>query len=183
MSPRILVILAHPNLAQSQINRAMAEAVADLPQVTVHKLYETYPDGRIDAAREQALLQAHDIVVFQHPLYWYSAPALLREWQDKVLAYGFAYGPGGDAVVGKRLFSAISTGGSEGSYQAGGSNNFAVGEFLRPAQQLASFTRMVHLPAFVFHDALHTTPAAIAAHAQSWREHLQALAQPEAKAA
>src|SRR3569623_864064 len=94
---RILVILAHTNLVQSRINKAMADAVSDLPGVTVHDLYAAYPDGRIDVAREQALLDAHDIVVFQHPLFWYSSPALLKEWQDKVITYGYAYGPGGDA--------------------------------------------------------------------------------------
>lgn len=177
-TPRILVILAHPNLAQSRINKAMADAVGDLPGVTVHDLYAAYPDGRIDVAREQSLLDAHDIVVFQHPLFWYSSPALLKEWQDKVITYGYAYGPGGDALVGKTFFSAVSSGGPREAYQAGGHNNFSIGELLRPFQQMADFVRMKFAPAFVFNGALSTTDEAVARHAADWRQHLQRLASP-----
>lgn len=34
------------------------------------------------------------MIVFQHPLYTYSCPALLKEWLDRVLSRGFASGPG-----------------------------------------------------------------------------------------
>lgn len=174
---RILVVLAHPDLAASRVNRAMVEAVRDLPGVTVHDLYAAYPDGRIDVAREQALAQAHDVIVFQHPVYWYSAPALLKEWQDRVLAYGWAYGSGGDALVGKTFFSAVSTGGPREAYQAGGHNNFALGELLRPFQQMANFVRMTFVPPFVFNGALTADDDAIAQHARLWRAHLQTLLQ------
>lgn len=175
---RILVVLAHPDLAQSRINRAMVEAVRDLPGVTLHDLYAAYPDGRVDVAREQALAAAHDVIVFQHPLYWYSAPGLLKEWQDRVLSWGWAYGPGGDALAGKIFFSAISTGGPREAYQAGGHNNFGIGELLRPFQQMAAFVRMRFAAPFVFHGALTADDAAIAAHAAQWRAHVQALLAP-----
>lgn len=179
---RILVVLAHPDLSASRVNRAMVEAVRDLPGVTVHDLYAAYPDGRIDAVREQKLAEAHDVIVFQHPLYWYSAPALLKEWQDRVLAYGWAYGSGGDALVGKTFFSAVSTGGPRDAYQAGGHNNFALGELLRPFQQMANFVRMSFVPPFVFNGALTADDAAIRQHAGQWKAHLQTLVQGEAVA-
>ena len=172
---RILVVLAHPNLAQSRVNRAMVDAVRDLPGVTIHDLYAAYPDGRIDVEREQALANAHNVIVFQHPLYWYSAPGLLKEWQDRVLSWGWAYGPGGDALVGKTFFSAVSTGGPREAYQAGGHNNFAIGELLRPFQQMAAFVRMKFAAPFVFHGALTADEAAITAHARQWRGHIESL--------
>ena len=60
--------------------------------VRLHDLYEAYPDFLIDVEAEQALLLEHDVIVFQHPVYWYSSPAILKEWQDLVLEHGFAYG-------------------------------------------------------------------------------------------
>lgn len=50
---KTLVILAHPNLAQSTVNRAWANALAQQPErYTVHELYRRYPGGRIDVAAE-----------------------------------------------------------------------------------------------------------------------------------
>ena len=89
--PKILVLFAHPYPHMSRVNRAMAEAVRDLPHVTVRDLYEIYPDFYIDVKREQALLTTHDVIVMQHPVYWYSCPSLLKEWMDSVLEYGWAY--------------------------------------------------------------------------------------------
>jgi len=46
------------------------------------------------------------MIVFHHPFYWYSSPAILKEWQDLVLEYGFAYGHEGTALRGKKSLSA-----------------------------------------------------------------------------
>ncbi len=67
---RVLVLLAHPVLERSRVNRRLLEAVRDLDAVTVHDLYEVYPTLAIDVRREQRLLVEHDVVVFQHPFYW-----------------------------------------------------------------------------------------------------------------
>ena len=50
--------------------------------VTFVDLYAEYPRFEIDVDREQARLLAHDVIVFQNPLFWYSTPAILKEWQD-----------------------------------------------------------------------------------------------------
>ncbi len=98
---RVLILFAHPALEKSRVNRRLAEAVQSLPGVTFNDLYQHYPDLDIDVEREQQLLVAHDVVVMQHPFYWYSSPAIIKEWQDLVLEFGFAYGPGGTALEGK----------------------------------------------------------------------------------
>ena len=76
---RVLVLFAHPALEKSRVNRHLLRAIEGLPDVTVHDLYEEYPDFQIDAEREQELLRTHDVIVLQHPFYWYSAPALVKE--------------------------------------------------------------------------------------------------------
>lgn len=148
---RILILFAHPALQRSSVNARLVRAVRDLPGVTVNDLYERYPDFMIDVPAEQALLEEHDIIVFQHPFYWYSSPAMLKEWQDLVLEYGFAYGEGGTALRGKLGFSAISAGGSRNAYRRGGHNHFEIAELLTPFEQTFRLCHMEYLPPFVIH--------------------------------
>lgn len=154
---KILILLAHPSFHKSVINKALIENVRSLSNVTVHELYEEYPDFFIDIKVEQELLLAHDIIVWQHPLYWYSAPALLKEWMDLVLQHGFAYGRDGRQLEGKWLMSVVSTGGRKEVYCRGGSNRFTLNEFLAPFNQSAALCRMLYLPPFVTHG-VHTMP-------------------------
>ncbi|WP_322752555.1 NAD(P)H-dependent oxidoreductase [Frankia sp. Cas3] len=106
---KTLVLLAHPNLSNSRVNAALADVARQEEHVTVHDLYAAYPDFRIDVAREQRLLLAHDSVTLQFPFQWYSTPSLLKLWLDEVLTYGWAFGEGGTALHGKTLRFAIST--------------------------------------------------------------------------
>ena len=131
----------------------MAEAIDGLDGVTLIDLYAEYPDFQIDIDREQAQLLAHDVVVFQHPLYWYSTPAILKEWQDLVLEHGFAYGTEGTALQGKIFFSALTAGGLEAAYCAAGYNHFTIRELLHPIEQSAMLCGMTYLPPFALFGA------------------------------
>lgn len=146
---RILVLFAHPAFERSRVNRALIDAAARVEGVTIHDLYEEYPDFSIDARREQAMLEAHDVIVWQHPFYWYSAPALLKEWLDVVLEHGFAFGAEGRALEGKWALQAVTTGGGEDTYRRAGSNRYTVRELLAPFEQSARLCRMRYLPPFV----------------------------------
>ncbi len=79
---RILVLFAHPSLERSEVNRPLAQATSRIEGVALVDLYAEYPDLAIDMDREQMRLRRHDVVVFMHPLYWYSTPSILKEWQD-----------------------------------------------------------------------------------------------------
>lgn len=116
------------------MHRQLVRAVRELPGVTFHDLYEAYPDFDIDIAREQALLAAHDVVVLQHPFYWYSVPPLVKQWFDLVLQHGWAYGSAGTALRGKVLQSVVSTGGRDESYGAGSFNHYSLHTFLAPVE-------------------------------------------------
>ena len=114
-----LVTVVHPRFRSSRVNAALAAAAERTRDVTVRYLYDLYPDGRIDVAAEQAALTAVDRIVLQFPMYWYSSPALLKQWQDDVLTHGWAYGSTGRALAGKELLVAVSTGADD--YGRGGS--------------------------------------------------------------
>lgn len=154
MAGKVLVLLAHPVLERSRVNRRLAEAAAGLEGVTVHDLYETYPTLVIDAKREQALLASHQTLVLQHPFYWYSSPALLKEWQDIVLEHGWAYGKGGTALNEKIMVSAITTGGPAMAYRKDGYNRFTIKELLSPFNQTAHLCGMRYLAPFAIHGSL-----------------------------
>ncbi|HEX6959822.1 MAG TPA: NAD(P)H-dependent oxidoreductase [Ferrovibrio sp.] len=181
--PAILVLFAHPYPHMSRVNRAMVEAVADLPRVTVHDLYETYPDFHVDIKREQAALLAHDVVVMQHPLYWYSCPSLLKEWMDAVLEYGWAYGTGGTALKGKELVQAISTGGPDTAYRAEGYNRHSIVELLRPFELSAQLCGMSYRAPFLFQGVRLKSAADVAAHARRYREWLSSYPHPKSQPA
>ena len=171
----VLILFAHPALQKSRVNRVLIEGVRELPGVTFHDLYEAYPDFDIDVPREQGLLLDHDVIVFQHPFFWYSTPAILKEWQDLVLQHGWAYGSEGKALRGKTFLSAITTGGREVAYQREGHNRFTITELLAPIEQTARLCEMEVLPPFVAHGTLGMKDDEIARHAADWRRIVEAL--------
>ena len=172
---RVLVLFAHPAIERSRVQRSLAQAVRDLPGVTFHDLYEAYPDFDVEVAREQALLAAHDVVVLQHPFYWYSVPPLLKQWVDLVLTHGWAYGAGGTALAGKHLLCAISAGGSEAAYCAEGQNRFSVRQLLAPIEQTARLCGMDFVDPFVVYGTHALDAAAIDAAAATYAARIAAL--------
>ena len=172
---RVLVLFAHPALEKSRVNHILMRGVRDLPGVTVHDLYEEYPEQDIDVVREQELLLEHDVIVFQHPFFWYSTPAILKEWQDLVLQHGWAYGTGGTALHGKKMLNAITTGGREVAYSREGHNRFTMRELLAPIEQTARLCGMEYLAPFVVHGTLGMSPGEAARHAADWRRTVEAL--------
>ena len=172
---RVLLLFAHPDLEKSRVNRRMIREVQGLPGVTFHDLYEAYPDFEVDVRREQALLTRHDLVVMQHPFYWYTVPPLVNQWKIAVLTHGWAYGAGGTALRGKTWLSAITTGGSDAAYQRDGLNRFTIRELLTPLEQAVYLCGMDFLPPFVVHDTLRITPPEIESAALEYRRALEAL--------
>jgi len=147
---KVLVLFAHPVYQTSLLNKSLLEGLSDAEQVTVHDLYECYPNFMIDVTHEQSLLNAHDAIVFQHPLYWYSCPALLKEWMDLVLEHGYAYGSDATALQGKTFMSSITSGGDVGNYT--GERN--IRDLLKPFEYTARLCNMHFLPPFVTYGGL-----------------------------
>tara|TARA_R110002049_G_scaffold193516_3_gene362400 strand:- start:7527 stop:8123 length:597 start_codon:yes stop_codon:yes gene_type:complete len=145
---KILVLFTHPKYEKSIANSLLIDQIKDKKGITVHDLYEEYPDFHIDVEREKNLLNQHDIIIWQHPFYWYSCPPLMKQWIDLVLEFGWAYGPNGNALKGKSCLNVITTGGTREVYCSQGSNSFTITEFLRPFEQTAKLCGMDYLPPF-----------------------------------
>ncbi len=174
--PRILVLVAHPELAQSRFSRALHDAARAAAgrgaPVGVRDLYALYPDYLIDSAAEQAALAGVQLLVWLHPIHWYGMPPLMKLWVDEVFSYGWAYGPGGKALAGRDLWLVTSTGGPESAYHPAGYNRYFFDAFLPPYEQTAVLAGMRFLPPLVLHGAHRADAQAIAAEAATFVDRL-----------
>jgi glutathione-regulated potassium-efflux system ancillary protein KefG len=173
---KILILFAHPAYKRSKINGALLGAIANIPGVTVHDLYASYPDFLIDVAQEQQLCLSHDVIVLQHPFYWYSTPAIIKEWLDLVLEHGWAYGSSGRALAGKIFFQVLTAGGDAEAYSAAGSNRYSLRELTLPLRATANLCHMQWLPPYAVLGVHRGLPAdRLAAHVADYRRTLVAL--------
>lgn len=175
--PRVLVLFAHPALQKSRVHRRLLRGVPDDERVTLHDLYERYPDFHVDVEPEQALLADHDVLVLQHPFYWYSVPPLLKQWIDLVLEHGWAYGSTGTALEGKRALSLVTTGGVESAYRPQGHNRHTVRSFLAPVEQTFRLCRVKVAPPWVIYGTHRLTADDIDGHTREYTALLEWLAE------
>ena len=169
---RTVVLCAHPHIEHSRVTLALAAAGAALPEVEVRDLYALYPDYLIDVAAEQAALADATLLVWLHPVHWYGMTPLLKLWADEVLAFGWAYGPGGTALRGKDLWLVVSTGASAEAYRPDGLNRYFFDAFLPPYEQTAQLVGLRFLPPLVLHGAHRGSDADLKAHVQIFASRL-----------
>jgi glutathione-regulated potassium-efflux system ancillary protein KefG len=174
---KVLILFAHPAMEKSRVQTRLVEHIPQSAEIRFHDLYERYPDFDIDVAYEQRLLLQHDVIIFQHPFYWYSSPAIIKQWIDLVLEHGWAYGPGGHALAGKKMMNAISTGGSKNSYSKSGRNQYSIADFLLPFKQTAQLCEIDYLPPFVIHGTHRLTEIDMDLHALQYEQMLLAFVQ------
>jgi glutathione-regulated potassium-efflux system ancillary protein KefF len=176
----IVVIQAHPYPNHSRANRALGLAIDGLAGVDIRALYDRYPDFSIDVEAEQQALAAATVVVWQHPLYWYTSPALLKLWFEKVLTAGWAYGPGGVALRGKRCLWVVTTGGEGFDYTPSGVHQHVFDAFASVVRQTARFCGMSWLEPLVVHGAHQLEETELQAFGARYRATLMALRAEEA---
>ncbi|WP_316736731.1 NAD(P)H-dependent oxidoreductase [Pedobacter aquatilis] len=137
MKNNVLIISGHPNLNQSFANRAVLNEVEKLaPDFKIRDLGSLYPDFMIDIQAEQDALVEADVIVWQFPVQWFTAPAIFKKWQDDVLVYGFAYGSTGKYLKDKKVILSVTVGGEEHEYATDSTYKHTVEEFMLP--QIAS---------------------------------------------
>ena len=175
--PSVLVLFAHPALERSRIQRALIHRHEHWPpEITFHDLYELYPDFVIDVGLEQDLLLRHEIIVWQHPLYWYSVPPLLKQWIDLTLEHGWAYGSRGVYLRGKTALNVITAGGRADAYCASGHNRYTLQQFLYPLERTAALCGIDFREPYVIYGTHELHGAAIDREAERYRAFLFGLA-------
>ena len=149
---KTLVIVAHPDIAHSTVSRRWVAELRKHPKsFTVHELYQRYPDGSINVAEEQALVDAHQHLVLQFPVYWFNCPPLLKQWIDEVLTHGWAYGRQGKALRNKKVALAVSLGTPAHDYSASGAIGCSVADALRAFELTMKYCGADYQAPFTFH--------------------------------
>jgi putative NADPH-quinone reductase len=157
---KTLVIVIHPNLEnRSIVNKRWFDELKKYPEkFNVHNLYELYPDGNIDVEAEQKLVEAHEKIVFQFPVYWLSSPPLFKKWIDEVLSYGWAYGASSSyKLKGKKIALALTASADEKTYSDKGDFKYTLQEFMRTFEITFDWIKADYKPFFAFFGAPHTT--------------------------
>lgn len=170
---KVLILFAHPLFEKSMVNKTLLDYIPKSDDITIHDLYETYPEFDINVKYEQKLIEAHDIIIWQHPMYWYSCPPILKQWIDLVLEYGWAYGKSGNALRNKILFQVITTGGSKSNYSETGRDRYTIPELLEPFHQTAKVCGMEYLPPFVVHGTHNITQTECETEGELYRKFLE----------
>jgi len=173
---RLIVYYAHPGHKHSHVNRYMARAAARVSDITYVDLYADYPRFDIDVDVEQQRLLDHDVVLLQFPVFWYSTPSIIKEWQDLVLEHGFAYGHGGDKLSGKHMLLAVTGAGPEDAYTHRGYQHFPLRTFLTPLEQTARLCGMHFTAPYVLYGALRAPVEGLTEpHVDGYRRLLEAI--------
>lgn len=150
---KVLILFAHPAFHKSKVNKLMVEGLSEIKGITFHDLYQEYPETDIDVKHEQKLLTEHDVIIFQFPVFWYSTPSILKEWQDLVLEHGWAFGSKGNELKGKLFLCSVTAGGPKSAYQVGSYHNHTINQLLSPLRQTSVLCKMNPLPPFVVHGS------------------------------
>ena len=173
---RLIVYFAHPGHNYSHVNRHMACVAEEVDDINFVDLYRDYPRFDINVDVEQERLLNHDVILFQFPLFWYSTPSILKEWQDIVLEHGFAYGSGGDKLKNKTMMIALTAAGPEDAYTTGGYQHFPLRDFLRPLEQTALLCGMRFSSPYALFSALKApTTGEVTPHVDGYRRLLEAI--------
>ena len=171
-----LIIVAHPNMSASVINKAWKDELEKHSDLfDVHDIYAAYPDWNIDVAKEQQLLKVHDTIVLQFPMYWFNCTPLLKKYLDDVFTHGWAYGTGGDKLKGKKLVLAVSTGSATAEYSREGKIGSTLEEFLKPFIASAAFCGMEYAGLFTQGGCLTITPEEVAKSAVKYVEYVKKI--------
>lgn len=171
---KTLIVIVHPALHESRVNqRWLSELEPYKDQLTLHNLYAQYPDSKLDVAREQQLLDQHDRIILQFPLYWFSSPPLLKQWLDEVLLEGWAFGKGIDRFRQKTISVAVSAGSEEADYQLQGKYKRDIHSVLSPFELTVRYLNAQSREPFVLFDAgSHTSEAIIEESARQYADYV-----------
>jgi NAD(P)H dehydrogenase (quinone) len=131
-----------------------------------------------DVEEEQRKVLAADAVILLFPLWWYSMPAIMKGWIDRVWAFGLAYGYQGagnayrygeGGFAGKRALLAVSVGGPERDYSPRGING-PLEQLLFPITRNTLFyPGMQVLPTFAVYGSVQIDADALVEATAAWR--------------
>lgn len=141
---KILLLSCHPDIQKSFGNKALLNAVKDLEGVTIMDIYKE--EFTVDTYRKA--FDEADILLFQFPFYWGSAPSMLKKWSDEI----FIQLIDNMAGKGKKIMVALTAGAAKSEFCSTGYNLYPVETLVSPYHLQANFSGMGWLPPFAIYD-------------------------------
>ena len=149
---KTLVIVSHPNFEKSLITKALQNTAIAMPGVTVRNLESLYGNNS-----EQAACMDVDRIVFLYPTHWFNLTPMLKAYLNVAWTYGWAFGPGGEALKGKELLVVTSAGASEFTYSDNGIINCTMADVLSPLKASALYIGMKFADPLAFYGVMNAT--------------------------
>jgi glutathione-regulated potassium-efflux system ancillary protein KefG len=159
MSSKIVVLMAHGNMDDSILNKRIKTELKDKENIIYKDLTSLYQDFKIDIKKEQNDLLTAKKIIFQFPMYWYSAPAILKRWVDEVFSYGYSYKIDEDgefqalALKDKEFQMIVTMGAKEDSFV--GKGRLSVKECLNSYSYTAKMLGMKEREPFLVYGAAY----------------------------
>jgi glutathione-regulated potassium-efflux system ancillary protein KefG len=154
---KTLVLVGHPEYDNSQTAAFLRQAQVDLNMVDWQVLQ---PTSSFDTMTEQQRLMKYDRIILQFPMYWYSAPAIMKQYLDEVLTVNFVDLRRDGCLKGKELGIVVTLGDPLKDYQSGGREDVSLSELLKPYQSIAHKAGMRFLSSFPIAQFAYMTPQA-----------------------
>lgn len=171
---KTLVIVSHPYPEQSQAVKALQQAAEQIAGVEVRNLESMYGKDieAFDVAAEQRACEAADRIVCLFPIHWFNLTPMLKAYMNKVWAYGWAFGPNGNALNGKEMVVVVTAGASEYTYSAEGIIRSTVEEVLTPMKASAYYIGMQYGKPLAFFEAMGLDESKLVAFQRSFVERI-----------
>ncbi|KAI3377287.1 hypothetical protein L3Q82_008488 [Scortum barcoo] len=138
-------------------------------------------EGRLsdDIVAEQRKVEEADLIIFQFPLYWFSVPAIMKGWIDRVLTQGFAFSLktmyNNGVFKDKKAMLSFTTGAIQTMFRPDGING-DINVTLWPLQNgILHFCGFQVLAPQIFWSPAHCPPAVRTAMLDGWRARLKGL--------
>ncbi|EHR37252.1 NAD(P)H-dependent oxidoreductase [Facklamia languida] len=153
---KTIIYLAHDDLASSSSQQFLVASGRHLTEATYVDLGAQWQaDPTFDRSEELDRLAQYDRVIFQFPLYWYQAPAVLKVWIDQVLDQGTGLG----FIAGKELGLVVIAGAPARNYQLAGREGVTVSDLLSPYYALSRYLGMRFLEPFTIFQFAYLSEA------------------------
>ncbi|TCP92175.1 glutathione-regulated potassium-efflux system ancillary protein KefF [Cricetibacter osteomyelitidis] len=143
---KTLLVVSHPNFAQSRVIKALAEAAGSLQDVEIRNIDVLYGKDftAIDVEAEKAAHERADRIVYLFPIHWFNLTPMLKAYMNSVWQYGWAFGEGGFAFAGKELQIIAAAGAADSTYQHDGLVRYTGAEVLAPLEASAYYTSFTY---------------------------------------
>lgn len=156
---KTMVVISHPTIQTSSSQQFFLATLKGEDFVTIRHLDEVWCEAKPHFTRvieEKALVESGaQRLILQFPMYWYQAPAVMKEWIDTVMSKSATF-----AKQIKELGIVVTLGVKEEAFRAGGKEQFTISELLRPFQALANAMSWNYLPNFEVHQFDYKTEVA-----------------------